>query len=159
MHRRGKPLHRGRPSNRRLSRKRLLQKVAELPETLEPIPADDLEQIQLPRYLVAAWRSRHFIVQHYREPNGERISIQRTVDSWRLITPGPRKPITWDELQQLKREAGFAHRWACELFPPDDSVIDVAHMRHLWLLAEDPGIGWARDEETPPSPAPQETEP
>lgn len=44
--------------------------------------------------------------------------------------------ISWDELQELKRQAGFGDRWAVEVYPADESVVNVANMRHLWLMPE-----------------------
>ena len=31
-----------------------------------------------------------------------------------------------------------------EIYPPDDQVIDVANMRHLWLLDEAPAYAWRK---------------
>lgn len=80
-------------------------------------------------------RSRTFLVQVYQPhvPTGAiRLSVCRT----ELAADGARwkDDITWEELQRLKGEAGFADREAVEVFPPDTSIVNVANMRHLWVL-------------------------
>ena len=42
--------------------------------------------------------------------------------------------ISWEDMQRLKREAGYGNHDAVEVFPPDDDVVNVANMRHLWIL-------------------------
>jgi len=78
-----------------------------------------------------AWRSKRFLVQVYDERDGiERISVCRTSvcgDRWE-------ENITWDELQQLKRECGRGSLDAVEVFPNDKDVVNVANMRHLFVL-------------------------
>jgi len=85
------------------------------------------------------WRSRDFLVQLFDEHGTTRVTVNRT-----------HKPngidwadgITWDELQEIKRQIGRADAWAVELYPADDHVVLDANMRHLWLLDEAPTFGW-----------------
>lgn len=51
--------------------------------------------------------------------------------------------LNWEDLQQAKQECGFGSSWAVELYPPDIDVVNVANMRHLWLVPE-PKFGWKR---------------
>ena len=91
------------------------------------------------------WLSTSYLVQVFAEPDGlERLSINRT-----SVLPSGRwaDGITWDALQRLKAECGRADRWAVELYPPDGAVVDVANIRHLWLLPAPPAFGWNRDQE------------
>lgn len=85
------------------------------------------------------WLSRTFLVQVY--PGApERISVNRTArdsQAGRLVDG-----ITWDELMECKRQIGRCDRWAVELYPADGLVVDVANMRHLWLLDEAPSWAW-----------------
>ncbi len=79
------------------------------------------------------WRSRGFLVQGYTEadPVVLRLSILRTsLDA----NGGWQQDITWEELQRLKREAGFGDYEAVEVFPADVDVVNVANIRHLWLF-------------------------
>jgi hypothetical protein len=52
--------------------------------------------------------------------------------------------ITWDELQHLKMLAGYGDRVAVEIYPPDSEVVNIANIRHLWLLNEVPTFMWQR---------------
>ena len=86
-------------------------------------------------------RSREFLVLFYPEPNGIlRLSIKRT--NFDPETGLWDDDISWDDLQLLKHEAGFQDRPAVEIFPPNRDVVNVASMRHLWVLPEDPAFMW-----------------
>lgn len=79
-----------------------------------------------------AFRSRKFCVQAFAEVDGVvRLSVNRADinpdGSWA-------EGITWDDLQRVKAEAGYADREAVEVYPPDSDVVNVANMRHLWVL-------------------------
>ena len=50
--------------------------------------------------------------------------------------------ITWDELQEIKRQAGYGNQMAVEIYPDDLDIVNVANMRHLWILDEPLPIGW-----------------
>lgn len=92
----------------------------------------------------AAWRSREFLVQACRSecpPGVTRLSINRS----RLDSRGEwLQGITWDEIQRLKREAGFGEMWAVEVYPADSCVVNQANIRHIFLLPEAPAYGWRR---------------
>lgn len=80
-----------------------------------------------------AMRSDDFLVQFFDEGKGiVRLSINRTyVDmngEWLAN-------ISWDELQSLKAQAGYGDKVAVEVFPSDDSIVNVSNMRHLWVFA------------------------
>lgn len=94
---------------------------------------------------VRAWRSRNFMVQLYDLP-GEgalRLSIQRSLAAWPIRERNrDRRPISWEELMTIKAAVGFGDRWAVEIFPPDADAVNVADMRHLWLLEGAPAFGW-----------------
>lgn len=42
-------------------------------------------------------------------------------------------PITWDDMQAIK-DHFWPERIALEIFPPRDSIVDVADMRWMWVL-------------------------
>lgn len=72
----------------------------------------------------------------------QRVSVNRTLieeETGRWVDG-----ITWDELQEIKAQIGRQDAWAVEIHPPTDEVVDVANMRHLWLLDEAPAYGWRR---------------
>jgi len=88
-------------------------------------------------------RSRRSLVQIFNENGFIRLSVSRT--EWDERTGRFRDGISWDDLQRLKAEAGFGDAWAVEIYPPEIEIINVAPMRHLWILAEAPAFGWHRD--------------
>jgi len=69
-----------------------------------------------------------------------RLSVCRTTlndDRWQ-------DGITWDELQQLKQQCGYGELDAIEIYPADAHLVDVANMRHLWVMAEPVSFKWRR---------------
>jgi hypothetical protein len=52
--------------------------------------------------------------------------------------------LQWSELMQVKRECDFGDWYAMEVYPADADIVDVANMRHLWILATPLSIGWFR---------------
>lgn len=50
--------------------------------------------------------------------------------------------ISWDDLQRLKREAGYGESDAVEVYPADSDVVNVANMRHLWILETPIRFAW-----------------
>lgn len=93
---------------------------------------------------VEAWRSKYFLAVLFDEPGQpyQRLTVNRCAIDTR--TGGWADGIPWDELQRIKSEIGLGDRWAIEVFPPDDRVVNVAAMRHLWVFpaGETPGYGW-----------------
>lgn len=115
----------------------------EYPEALiEMTPSEILEvRFQSGSRPVRVWRSRRFLVTLWLEPNGyRRLSVRRT--EFNFSTGEALDGISWDDLQRLKSEAGFGHVCAVEVYPPDARVVNVAPMRHLFLLDEVPPYVW-----------------
>lgn len=101
----------------------------------EPIPPEEWPAVPHPTIpLVGLFRSRDFLVQQYQEAEGiVRLSVLRTmVDGAGEFQDG----ISWDELQAVKDGCGFADRDAVEVYPAAVDVVNVANMRHLWVLPE-----------------------
>jgi hypothetical protein len=123
--------------------------IAKLPSggSFEEVPSHhhawDLDLLNRPE---RAWRSRLFIVQLYPcESGAQRLSIQRTgSNAYIRASRRDERPISWDELMAVKAAIGFDTRWAVEVFPPDRHVVNVANMRHIWLLDEAPAYAWRR---------------
>lgn len=92
--------------------------------------------------------SRKFAVQLYECPTTEhphmkRLSIHRNKRNRSGWVDG----ITWDELQQIKSEIGFGDWYAIEIYPRDEDVVNVANIRHLWLLKSPLSIGWFKNDQ------------
>lgn len=88
-------------------------------------------------------RCRDFLVQVFIEPDGVlRLSVQRCAfdrSSGRWVDG-----ITWDDLQHLKTLSGYGELTAVELYPPDNEMVNVANLRHLWILPIAPAFMWRR---------------
>lgn len=100
--------------------------------------------------LIRAWRSRTHIAQLYNEAGNLRLSIQRVTDHAWHIRYQRDGGISWDELQCIKAECGYGDWWALEVYPPEANLIDVAPMRHLWLVAQPPAFAWQRERNVRP---------
>lgn len=113
------------------------------PVHLVRMPRDEWPPSSLPvdREPLEAWRSRDFLVQVYPGPDGiERLSVSRThLDGtgWQW-----KADITWDDLQRLKSECGRGAKDALELYPGDRDVVNVANMRHLWVMPGPVAFAW-----------------
>lgn len=112
------------------------------PAALAPVPWQDWPPARLTEGCrLKVYRSRDFLAQIYEERAGMlRMSVNRT--SWCERSSSWREDISWDDLQRLKREAGYGQHWAVEIYPDDRAVVNVANMRHLWLLTEPPAYAW-----------------
>lgn len=90
--------------------------------------------------VLGAWRSQRFLAVAYSErPPAIRLSVQRTTlgDDGNWVDG-----ITWDHLQTVKLECGFGDRDAIEIYPRECDLVNVANMRHLWILAEPCSLTW-----------------
>jgi len=92
--------------------------------------------------LINVLRNRSFLVQVFLEKNGTiRLSINRT----KLNGDGEwSDQISWDELQRLKRQAGYTGCLAVEVYPRDSDLVNISNMRHLWIMPDDFELGWQR---------------
>lgn len=110
-------------------------------ERLVEIPREDWP-VCSPK-MIRALRNRDFLVQVFAEDNEVlRLSIQRCAfdrASGRWVDG-----ITWDDLQHLKTLAGYGDKPALEVFPPDGDVVNVANIRHLWIVPLAPEFMWRR---------------
>lgn len=93
---------------------------------------------------IKVFRSREFLIQVFQEEQGIiRLSVNRTLvgsdGRWRA-------DISWDELQWLKAKCGYADSDAVEIFPRDSNIVDVANMRHLWVMPGELPFGWKAGE-------------
>lgn len=127
----------------RAQRRELARINAKMPTTLQEIPRHEWPaRPDRDTTLVRVLRSRDFLVQIYTEdgPAECRLSVLRTTlagDRWQ-------DGITWDELQRLKAEAGFADRDALEVYPAARDVVNVANIRHIWIMREPVSFAWRR---------------
>lgn len=85
--------------------------------------------------LLEVWRSKKYLCQVYRPENGvQRLSICRTeVDTtnrrWR-------DGLSWDELMEIKSQVGRGDFDAVEIYPAEKDIVNVANLRHLWVMVD-----------------------
>jgi hypothetical protein len=118
--------------------------MRKLPKNLTPVDEADWPKATDPRVKrFAVWRSRDYLVQAFEEDNlMTRLSMCRTTLKGTRWDDG----LTWDEIQGIKQIVGYGDSWAVEIYPATNHVINVANMRHLWLLPEgaEPEFGWRK---------------
>lgn len=95
-----------------------------------------------PKGLKEVFLSSSFLVQIYDENGTIRLSVNRTGFDGERWHDG----ISWDELQAIKNAIGFADHCAVEIYPPANNVVNVANIRHLWVLDEPPAFMWGRND-------------
>ena len=126
----------------RAQRRELERQNAKMPRELRLVPREEwpLEHQRGP--ILRVWRSRDFLVQEYAEPAPVlvRLSVLRTT----LDSKAGRwvDGITWDELQGVKAECGYGDADALELYPMAADVVNVANLRHLWVMREPVAFAW-----------------
>jgi hypothetical protein len=76
---------------------------------------------------IAIWESEEFKVYAFQDGKAVRLDIERKdgLDG-----------ITWDELQQIKNDCGFADCDAVEFYPCKSDVINTGNLRHLYVFFE-----------------------
>ena len=127
-----------------VARRKLRKESRQMPEALTLIADNSQINEPLPKGApIKAWRNKEFLVQLYDQEGHSRLSINRSDvnkdGNWK-------EGISWDQLMKLKNQAGFEDQWAVEVFPPDSSVVNVANIRHLFLLPEAPEFAWRKEE-------------
>ncbi len=125
-------------------RELLAKENAKWPINLIKVPKEKWGNIQCNlKTLLEVWRSRKYLVQVFTENNNViRLSINITqMEKGRWI-----QGISWDCLQAIKRDIGYKDSYAIEIFPRDKDIVNVANIRHLWILPEPLDIGWTSNE-------------
>lgn len=114
---------------RKIARKR----ARSFPKVLTRLPED-----QWPAKAIDAWHSQDWLVQIFNDDGHVRITVNRIAvkndGNWE-------DRITWDELMTIKVAVGYEAAWAVEVYPPPSDVVNVANMRHLWIV-EKPVFAW-----------------
>lgn len=124
----------------RAQRKRLQTENRKHAATLSPVHESEWPQVGNGQRPNRVLRSRHYLVQEFLESNGIiRLSANRT----KMLPDGHWDDgLTWDELNTIKQQCGYAERYAIEIYPDDSNIVNVANLRHLWILPDPLDIGW-----------------
>ena len=98
-----------------------------------------LAESHMQNNLIQVWLSKYYLVQVFGEKDEvTRLTISRTQKNglrWK-------DEITWDTLMEIKRQVGMGKMYSIEIFPRDIDIVNVANMRHLWVLPKPLNIGW-----------------
>lgn len=97
----------------------------------------DIPKASLPEGIVVAWKNNVFTVQMYLYEDAA-VSGVFTVFGIRRHDKSP--TISWDDLMRIKNEIAGVDRWAMEMYPPQDQLVDVANMRWLWCGPKGSGM-------------------
>lgn len=127
--------------DRKAIRKQMARNNKKRPKELTQIPREAWPKDQCDVKRVSVWISQKYFVQCFlEEGNTVRISVNRTMVKYGSLYW--EENLTWDELQDIKRQVGFGDRCAVEVYPQDEDLVNVANMRHLWVLPEGQKVGW-----------------
>lgn len=122
---------------RRAAAKYIVQENRKFSDKFVQVPFEKKHEGKATR--VDVWRNRKFLVQIFDEGGVMRLSVNRTtIDAKGNFNDG----ISWDELQEIKNAVGFEQFDAVEIYPSEKDVVNVANMRHLWILPEKLSFGW-----------------
>ena len=76
---------------------------------------------------LSVWKSEEFFAVAFQMPPCVRLDIERS---------DKRDGITWDEMQNIKAECGFADCDAIEFYPRDSDVLNTGNFRHMYIFNE-----------------------
>jgi len=124
----------------REQRRQLERANAKWPAALKEIPRSEWPNQDGPQLRVL--RSREFLVQEFQEEGMAlvRLSVNITAMDGTRWKDG----IPWEDLQRLKAEAGYPMHDAVEVYPRATDVVNVANMRHIWILRELLPFAWRK---------------
>lgn len=125
----------------RVQRRLAKKQAAKYPARLTDVPRHQWPNVPTDVPRLAVLCSREYLVQLFAEPDDV---VRLTVCSTTPTADGWADGLTWDTLMELKRQCGYGERVAVELYPDDSNIVNVANMRHLWLLPEAPAFMWRK---------------
>lgn len=124
-------------------KRRALERInAKQPAALQEVPKSEWPTTTFDPNRLRVWRSRDWLVQEFAAPAPAivRLSVSRpnrTATGWQ-------ENVTWDEMQAIKNEVGYFDKSAVEIYPSAFNVVNVANMRHLWVLAAPLAFEWGQ---------------
>lgn len=110
------------------------QLIASYPDELTKVDENDpnMPYTSHPQDLDSIWRNKKFTVMLWNVPAGKKMTISR--NEWDSKSRRYVDGITWDEIMEIKRGIGFGEQNAVEFYPPDSEVVNIANVRHIWIL-------------------------
>lgn len=90
---------------------------------------------------IAVWQNNKYLVQVFKEPGDIfRLSVNRLVTG----ASGWKANIPWEDLQAIKNEIGFSEQDAVEVYPREEDEVNMANMRHLWIMPTKLRFAWRK---------------
>lgn len=133
-------------SERRALAREMRKQAAAWPSHLVEVPESEwpTRRRETTEYPITVWRSRNYLVVRYAAPSLNGVEVRRlTVNRVTIGNDGHwNQDIPWEDLLRCKRETGHGDWYGVEIYPRDRDIMNIANMRHLWLVAEPLGIGW-----------------
>ncbi|EAA8526599.1 hypothetical protein NV054_000945 [Salmonella enterica subsp. enterica serovar Cerro] len=110
--------------------------------TLKPVPEESWPiKLHDPKRS-RVWVNAYFLVQEFQEENG---IVRLSVNTTSMSAQGRwRDGISWDALQDIKNACGYEDHDAVEIYPRANDVVNVANMRHLWIVKDPLPFAWRR---------------
>jgi hypothetical protein len=120
------------------------KRAAARPSHLVDVPESDWPGTQGGERPIAVWLSQAYLVVSYPAPSFGGVEVRRLSVNRATVGIDGRwdQNIPWEDLQRIKRETGHGDWYAVEVYPRDRDVVNIANMRHLWLMATPLDIGW-----------------
>lgn len=123
------------------NRRKLEREKSKRSRHLVPVPESQWPASPYGKAPQLVFLSDEYLVQVYRDPNPDvyvRLTVCRTTARGSRWRDG----IPWDDLQRLKGECGYGSLDAVEVFPSDADLVNVANMRHLWVMRQPVSFAW-----------------
>lgn len=109
------------------------QQCMKFPEKMQEL---DLPEDMRSRVL-GNWRSNRFLAVAWLEHSNPLLICRLSVNRVEIDETGSwLAGISWDDLFRIKNECGFDNNDAIEVYPALDKLVNVANMRHLWILKD-----------------------
>ena len=124
----------------REQRRQLARDNAKWPVSLKEIPRSEWPTPDGPQLRVL--RSRDFLVQEY--PAEGMALVRLSVNITSMDGTRWKDGIPWEDLQRIKAEVGYPMHDAVEVFPRATDVVNVANMRHIWIMRDLLPFAWRR---------------
>lgn len=126
-------------SELKLIRKQMEKDNRKRPPMLALVPHEQWPVEHEDERVIEVWVSNRFLAQVFDESGGVlRVSVSRTSLDYQGFWEAN---LSWDELMEVKRQIGRGDSYAVEVLPPDADIVNVANMRHFWILPKFL-IGW-----------------
>lgn len=127
----------------RAQRRQLERDNAKLPVALQLVPPELWPMNARSVHRLRVWRGRNELVQEFSEDN-PLVLVRLSINTTHLTGERWKDGLTWDRLQAIKSEIGYGEHDAVEIYPKDVDVVNVANMRHLWVLRSLIPFAWRK---------------